>query len=258
MARWGLLRWTPNQDSLRSPAPPQDMSTKCHLGLSKFNFFHQPPAWPASSRSPPRGATGSIFSTDQPRQAPLSMLAGGWGAQCGQRPGTPMVVGLGLSGASERLVWMVSASGNAAPSPVGWSWSFCEQGWTGWDGVGGTGARPGQDQTRRYTQPAVWLPRVTSSSFSLSPSLSGQRGLCPCSPAPCQHVSQPLRPGDEPPRRRVLVNSLAWPSPLSGACEAHRQSPGQSLSAVGTSQGEGQTQGAAAAEGPPWPPRVAL
>lgn len=96
--------------------------------------------------------------------------------------------------AGERLVWMARESGEAAPSPVGCSWSFLRP---GVDRVGqgwwGTGARPGQDQTHRYTHPAVWLPGVTSSSFSQSPSQSGQRGPCPYSPVLCQPVSQPSR-----------------------------------------------------------------
>lgn len=77
---------------------------------------------------------------------------------------------------------------------MGCSWSFLRP---GVDRVGqgwwGTGARPGQDQTHRYTHPAVWLPGVTSSSFSQSPSQSGQRGPCPYNPVLCQPVSQPSR-----------------------------------------------------------------
>lgn len=101
---------------------------------------------------------------------------------------------------------------------------------------------PGQDQTRHSAQPGTWLPRV-----SQSPSQSGQRGLWPVkSCALCQRVSQPSHPA-EPPRRRVPINSPAWPSPASGAQEAHRQRRARSCQPQAPAQGQGRSRGPAAA-----------
>ena len=215
LAGWGLLG--PLQ--AEQPDPPTRASPRAlphlragrlflppHLSPQNATWAFQGPVSSTSprrslapSRSPPRGGEWVHQRHRMPQTslgAPGSSEHAGWGLRCSAwaGPGAPVVVGLGLSVAGERLVWMASEAGEAAPSPVGCSWSFLRP---GVDGVGqgwwGTGARPGQDQTRRYTQPAVWLPRVTSSSFSQSPSQSGQRGPCPYSPALCQPISQPSR-----------------------------------------------------------------
>lgn len=57
----------------------------------------------------------------------------------------------------------------AAPSPVGCSWSFLRQERTGWDGWGGTGARPRQDHTDASRHSLQSGCRVASSGFSQSP-----------------------------------------------------------------------------------------
>lgn len=82
---------------------------------------------------------------------------------------------------------------------------------------------------------------------SRSPSQSGQRGLWPVKSCTlCQHVSQPSHPA-EPPRRRVPINSPAWPSPASGAREAHRQRRARSRQPQAPAQGQGRSTGPAVA-----------
>lgn len=117
-----------------------------------------------------------------------------------------------------------------------------DQGWTGWDGGGG---HPGPAQGRTRRVPTLSRRsgcRESPPPASLSPSQSGQRGLCPGRPAPCQRVSQPSRPG-EPPRRRVPINSPAWPSPPSGAREAHRQSPARASAPRAPAKGQVRHEG---------------
>lgn len=107
-------------------------------------------------------------------------------------------------------------AGDAAPSPVAWSLRPETRGGTGW----GCPPRAGLDSP--YAQLAVWLPRVTSSSFSQSPSQSGRRGLWPVKSCPVsarQSASVLVEP--------LLPSPYKLPGvarPAESAREAHSQS----------------------------------
>lgn len=192
------------QAGLLLTAPCQ--STKCHLGLPTSSLFPQVPGtrpgppppspWPPAEVSP-RGGSGSINCTEPtpphptPAAPPTHQVVFSNHTGSGLGPGAPVAVGLEQSATSEHPAWMVGAARDAAPSPVGCSWSFPG---AGEDGVGRGGGAPvpAQGRTRRVpTHSPQSGCRVASSGFSQSPSQSGRRGLCPSSPAPCQRVSQP-------------------------------------------------------------------
>lgn len=209
----GQNRRTPNQDVLKSPGSAQDRPASSLLPhVSPLNAIwafqlpasspkslapapHPSPSpWPPAEVSP-RGGSGSINCTEptppHPRSSPNHQVVFSNHTGSGLGPGAPVAVGLEQSATGEHPAWMVGAARDAAPSPVGCSWSFPG---AGEDGVGRGGGAPvpAQGRTRRVpTHSPQSGCRVASSSFSQSPSQSGRRGLCPSSPAPCQRVSQP-------------------------------------------------------------------
>lgn len=165
-------RRTPNQDALKSPAPAQSRPASSLLPhvspLNAIWAFHLPASstsprrpWPPLGVSPGGGQWVHQLQRMPPRPtaAPPARQVGfsrhaGWGLG----PGARGSCGSWVRATCEHPAWMVGAARDAAPRPVGCSWSSLGAGRTGWDGVGGTGARPGQDQTCPDTQPAVWLP----------------------------------------------------------------------------------------------------
>lgn len=198
---------------------------------------------PAPRGRPPGWANGSVLSTEHPRQAwaPVWLRGMCW-------LGGSQASWVGIVVASEGL-WMVGVIGMPLLGP----WAG-ELPWTrGGAGAGEEALRPAQGRTRLVAIHS-WRSgcRESPPPVSRSPSQSGQRGPWPVkSCALCQHVSQPSRLG-EPPRRRVPINSPAWPSPTSGAREAHRQHQGPERL-----RHRHQPRGRAGAEGPLWPPRDA-
>lgn len=186
---------TPNQDVLKSPAPAQSRPASSLLPhVSPLNViwaFHLP----ASSTSPqrpwpplgvsPEGSVGPSTAKNASHSSPRP--PGGLLQACWLGAGARGSCGSWVRATCEHPAWMVSAARDTAPRPVGCSLSSLGAGRTGWDGVGGTGARPGQDQTRPDTQPAVWLPSRLLRFLSVSLPVWPKRPLPqqPCAVSAC-------------------------------------------------------------------------
>ena len=174
---------------LRAGRPLPYCPMSVHQMLSGPSTFQPLPPVPSAPgphwESPPEGSVGPSTAKNASHSSPRP--PGGLLQACWLGAGARGSCGSWVRATCEHPAWMVSAARDTAPRPVGCSLSSLGAGRTGWDGVGGTGARPGQDQTRPDTQPAVWLPSRLLRFLSVSLPVWPKRPLPqqPCAVSAC-------------------------------------------------------------------------